>query len=77
MLTQEEVRSVLVHLQGRKGLMASLLYGAGLRLMECVRLRVQDVELDRRQIVVRDGKGGRDRVTHLIRVNTVGAQTAD
>ena len=45
--------------------MASLLYGAGLRLMECVRLRVKDVDLDYRQIMVRDGKGQRDRATIL------------
>lgn len=64
-LTREETRSVLAHLQGRNALMASLLYGAGLRLMECVRLRVKDIEFERRQIVVRDGKGGRDRVTLL------------
>lgn len=56
MLTREEIRSVLAHLQGRNALMASLLYGAGLRLMECVRLWVKDVEFDRRQTVVRMGK---------------------
>ena len=52
-LTREETRSVLAHLQGHNALMASLLYGAGLRLMECVRLRVKDIEIERRQIVVR------------------------
>lgn len=46
-------------------LIASLLYGAGLRLIECVRLRVKDVDLDYRQVVVRDGKGHKDRVTML------------
>src|SRR5215204_2591991 len=45
--------------------MASLLYGSGLRLMECVRLRVKDLDLKRREITVRDGKGGKDRVTVL------------
>lgn len=56
---------MLAHLQGRNALMASLLYSAGLRLLECVRLRVKDIECERRQIVVRDGKGGRDRVALL------------
>jgi integrase len=46
-------------------MMASLLYGAGLRLLECCRLRVKDVDLVKREIVVRDGKGGKDRVTLL------------
>lgn len=64
-LTRAEVRGVLSHLDGMMGLMAALLYGSGLRLMECVRLRVKDVEFDYKQIVVRDGKGGRDRVTML------------
>lgn len=45
--------------------MASLLYGCGLRLMECVRLRVKDIDFGYKQIVVRDGKGGKDRVTML------------
>jgi integron integrase len=56
---------VLHALQPPYLLMAKLLYGSGLRLMECVRLRVKDVEFDRRQIIVRDGKGGKDRVTLL------------
>ena len=64
-LTQEEVRSVLAHLQGDTWLMASLLYGAGLRLMECLRLRVKDVDFGYRQLRVRDGKGQQDRVTML------------
>jgi integron integrase len=64
-LTREEVRAVLARLDGRNALMASLLYGSGLRLMECVRLRIKDVELDRRQLLVRDGKGGKDRMTML------------
>lgn len=64
-LSSAEVRAVLAHLDGVMWLMASLLYGAGLRLMECVRLRVKDVDLDYRQVVVRDGKGHKDRVTML------------
>jgi integron integrase len=63
--TKEEARSVLAHLKGDYRLMGELLYGAGLRLMECVRLRVKDVDFSYRQIVVRDGKGKRDRVTIL------------
>jgi integron integrase len=64
-LTPAEVRAVLARLEGRDWLMASLLYGGGLRLMECVRLRVQDVDFGYRQILVRDGKGQKDRVTLL------------
>ncbi len=64
-LTQTEVRHVLAHLEGRHWLMAALLYGAGLRLMECVRLRVKDLDFEYRQITVRDGKGNKDRVTML------------
>lgn len=63
--TREEARAVLLRLDGTKWLMASLLYGAGLRLMECVRLRIKDVDFARNQIIVRDGKGGKDRVTVL------------
>jgi integron integrase len=64
-LTREEVTRLLARMEGTHYLMASLLYGAGLRLMECVRLRVQDVDFVRREIVVRHGKGGKDRVTVL------------
>ena len=64
-LTREEVRAVLSQLQGVEWMMASLLYGAGLRLLECCRLRVKDVDLVKRKIVVRDGMGGKDRVTLL------------
>ena len=63
--TREEVRAVLGHLRGETWLMASLLYGSGLRLMECVRLRVKDVDFAGLQIMVREGKGGKDRVTML------------
>ncbi|HRX71167.1 MAG: integron integrase [Gammaproteobacteria bacterium] len=64
-LTASEVRTVLAHLQGRHRLMANLLYGAGLRLMECVRLRVKDLDFEYRQLTVRDGKGQNDRLTML------------
>jgi integron integrase len=64
-MTREEVKAVLGHLQGYKWLMASLMYGAGLRLMECLRLRVQDIDFARNEIVIRDGKGAKDRITML------------
>ena len=64
-MTRQEVKSVLANLRGDKWLMASLMYGAGLRLMECLRLRVQDVDFTRNEILVRDGKGSRDRITML------------
>jgi integron integrase len=64
-LTETEVRAVLAHLDGHNWLMASLLYGAGLRLMECIRLRVKDVDFEYRQLTIRDGKGQKDRVTML------------
>jgi integrase len=65
MFTREEGSRVLAHLNGTPHLMASLLYGAGLRLMECVRLWVEDVDWAYHQITVRDGKGTQDRVTML------------
>ena len=64
-MTREEVNAVLSHLQGDKKLMASLMYGAGLRLMECLRLRVKDVDFVRNEITVHDGKGAKDRITML------------
>lgn len=64
-LTKEEVRCVLGHLQGTHQLMAKLLYGSGLRLMECVRLQVKDLDFAQRQIILRDAKGMEDRVTML------------
>jgi site-specific recombinase XerD len=60
-MTRDEVKAVLSKLSGDKRLMASLMYGAGLRLMECLRLRVQDIDLSRNEILVRDGKGAKDR----------------
>ena len=64
-LTEAEVRRLLEQLHGVKWLMASLLYGAGLRQIECLSLRVKDVNFAYRQILVRDAKGGKDRVTML------------
>ena len=82
-LTRDEVERLLAELQGTRWLIASLLYGAGLRVMECLRLRIKDVDLGYRQILVRDGKGEKDRVTmmpeklvsplaaHLVRVKSL------
>jgi integron integrase len=82
-LTQDEVTRLFAYLEGTHLLIARLLYGTGMRLMECARLRVKDVEFTRREIVIRDGKGGKDRVTmlpgalageleaHLLRVRTL------
>ena len=64
-LTPEETRTVIGFLSGIHQLMAKLLYGSGLRLMECLRLRVKDLDFSQRQILVRDGKGAKDRVTVL------------
>jgi integron integrase len=63
--SKQEVKDILLRLEGAKWLMTNLLYGSGLRLMECVRLRVKDLDFDYEQIVVRDGKGQKDRVTVL------------
>jgi integron integrase len=85
-LTRDEVNAVLSQLTPTKWLMAGLLYGSGLRLNECLRLRVKDLDFTYRQITVRDGKGGRDRVTvlpatlvqplqgHLVRVRSLHTQ---
>ena len=64
-LTREEVGRVLARLEGVHRLIGSLLYGTGLRIMEAMRLRVKDVEFARRELLVRDGKGNKDRVTML------------
>lgn len=64
-LTQSEVQALLTRLDGTLWLIASLLYGSGLRVMECLRLRVKDIDLSRREILVREGKGFKDRVTML------------
>jgi integron integrase len=64
-LTVAEVRSVLAQLDGAAWLFANLLYGSGLRLMEALRLRVKDIVIERGELIVRDAKGGKDRVTVL------------
>lgn len=64
-LTHTEVLQILDHLEGIHRLMAQLLYGSGLRLMECVRLRVKDIDFEYKTITVRDGKGEKDRITPL------------
>jgi integron integrase len=64
-LTVQEVRRMFSHMVGVHHLMASLLYGSGLRVMECVRLRVKDIDFGYQQITVRDGKGEKDRRTML------------
>lgn len=64
-LTRPEVQAVLSQLQGTHWLIASLLYGTGMRIMECMRLRVKDIDFSRKEILVRDGKGFKDRVTML------------
>ena len=64
-LTRDEVRDVLAHLEGAPRLVAELLYGTGMRLLECLSIRVQDVDFGLNQILVRDGKGRKDRRTML------------
>jgi integron integrase len=64
-LSRVEVTAVLRHLRGTPWLMASLMYGSGLRVLECARLRVKDVDFQRAELTVRDGKGQKDRVTLL------------
>ncbi len=69
--SREESRAVLAQLEGISWLAASLMYGSGLRLMECLRLRVKDIDFDQARIIVRDGKGRKDRAT-LLPAATVG-----
>ena len=64
-LTENEVRALLAHLEGTRWLVVSLLYSSGARLLEGLRLRVKDIDFERHEITVRDGKGARDRVTML------------
>ena len=64
-MSREEVKTVLSQLVEDKRRMAGLMYGTGLRLIECLRLRVQEIDFERKEITVRDGKGAKDRVTML------------
>jgi len=64
-LTKDEIRKILAQIKGDKWLMACIMYGSGLRLMECLRLRMQDLDLQSSTVTVRDGKGNKDRVTML------------
>lgn len=64
-LTQNEVSEIFAHLTGTHQLMAKLIYGSGLRLMECIRLRIKDIDFGQKKIYVRHGKGGKDRTTYL------------
>lgn len=64
-LTVDETRALLRHVSGTNGLIIRLLYGTGMRLTECLRLRVKDLDLARREIIIREGKGNKDRVTML------------
>ncbi len=64
-LSEAEVRAVRQQLEGEPALVVGLLYGSGLRLMEALRLRVKDLDIERRELTVRDGKGGKDRLTLL------------
>jgi integron integrase len=88
-LTETEMRALLNAMSGTMGLVASLLYGTGMRLLEGLRLRVKDVEFERREIIVREGKGNKDRVTvlpenlilplqaHLVKVKTLHERDID
>lgn len=64
-MTQEEVQTILVAMNGTSKLIAQTLYGCGLRLMECLRLRVKDIDFEQQIVTVRNGKGKKDRVTML------------
>jgi integron integrase len=66
-LNRDEIQAILSRLTGTQWLIASLLYGTGMRIMECLRLRVQDVDIKRSEILIRNGKGSKDRVTMLPR----------
>ncbi|MBZ0105582.1 MAG: integron integrase [Sulfuricella denitrificans] len=64
-LTQREIQSLLRHVSGTNGLVIKLLYGTGMRLLECLRMRIKDLDIERGQITIREGKGNKDRVTML------------
>ena len=70
-LTRDQVRALIAVMPGTHQLMARLVYGTGMRLMECVRVRVKDIDFDYHQIIVRNGKGGKDRVVPLPEVLNV------
>ena len=88
-LTREEVQAVLSHLDGTSGLILRLAYGTGMRILETARLRVKDIDFARNEVMVRDGKGFKDRVTmlpeslslplreHLVRVRALHARDLD
>lgn len=73
-LTEDEVRAILDRIEGSSGLMLRLIYGTGMRIMECLRLRVKDIEFVRGELLIRDGKGGKDRITMLPRSLIPGLQ---
>lgn len=64
-LNHTEIKQLFSQLDGLHLLMAKLIYGSGMRLMECVRLRIKDIDFERKEITIRDGKGGKDRITML------------
>ena len=64
-LSREETSALLAHLKGRNAIITGLLYGSGLRIMECLRLRIKDIDFEQGQIMVREGKGAKDRITTL------------
>lgn len=64
-LSQREIQALLRHVSGTNGLVIKLLYGTGMRLLECLRMRIKDLDIDRGQITIREGKGNKDRVTML------------
>jgi len=75
-LTREETQLLLTEIPGINGLITRVIYGTGMRKMECLRLRVQDIDFDYRQIVIRSGKGDKDRVTTSARCrNCSGTRT--
>ncbi|WP_247869506.1 tyrosine-type recombinase/integrase [Herbaspirillum sp. ST 5-3] len=65
MLTQTEIKFVLEQMRGVYQLVARIFYGTGMRLFECVQLRIKDIDLQRREVLVREGKGGKNRITIL------------
>ncbi len=64
-LNHSEIKQLFLHLDGLHLLMAKLIYGSGMRLMDCLRLRIKDIDFERKEITIRDGKGSKDRITLL------------